>query len=236
MALDNEYVLLERRVLSENDRKAQVLRSKFTDGATLVLNLISSPGAGKTSLVCKLAQDLKQEGYRVAVLVGDCATDNDAKRIAASGALVRQIITEDLCHLEAQMIIDHLADWDLAEIDVLLIENVGNLVCPSGFDLGENLKVALTSTTEGEDKPLKYPALFSSANLVVITKMDLSEICETDLPMLVSNIQQVNPDVEICFTSCCSNDGVHELAKRLMEQLEDLRQLRQELLLGIEID
>ena len=146
----------------------------------LVLNLVSSPGTGKTAFLERTLRDLRASGARVAALVGDLETDNDARRLAASGAPVRQINTHGICHLEAEMIGKHLEGWELADLDYLFIENVGNLVCPSSYDLGEKIRVALLSVTEGEDKPLKYPTLFNSADAAIITKIDIAEPCGFD--------------------------------------------------------
>src|SRR5579862_1733662 len=167
-----ERVLLERKVLSENDRIASELRNRFQEHDVLCLNIISSPGSGKTSLL-ESTLDHLPKGERVAVLTGDIQTDNDAARLRRFGFPVKQITTGGTCHLDARMIERHLADWKLEDLDVLLIENVGNLVCPASYDLGEEAKIVLLSVTEGEDKPLKYPSIFFKSELVVITKLDL---------------------------------------------------------------
>jgi hydrogenase nickel incorporation protein HypB len=156
--------------------------------------------------------------YRVAALVGDLATDNDAKRLARSGASVRQIVTGGMCHLEAEMIAHHLADWDLAGLDFLFIENVGNLVCPSSYDLGEDLRVVLLSVTEGEDKPLKYPPMFNSADVALITKIDLAEIVEFDRDAAYANLRAVRPDVIIFETSAKSGAGLDAWISWLVAQ------------------
>ena len=171
---------VRKNVLNKNDELAREMRKTFQSAGVFVLNLVSSPGTGKTMLLEKTLAALRQRGHRVAALVGDLETDNDAKRLAQSGAPVRQIKTDGRCHLEATMIRTHLEGWSLADLDFLFIENVGNLVCPASYDLGEAVRVALLSVTEGEDKPLKYPTMFNSADAAVITKMDLAEACEYD--------------------------------------------------------
>ncbi len=215
MVSDDSFIELNRRVLRANDLVSGGLRERFAHAGIRVANLISAPGTGKTELVVALGELAASAGVEMAVLVGDCATDNDARRIAASCPMVRQIVTDGLCHLEASMIGEALSGFDLAEIDLLLIENVGNLVCPSDFDLGEDLKVALLSVTEGEDKPLKYPHLFSSADLVVVTKLDLAEAAGCDLGELGANIAAVNPGALVIYTSARSGDGIGQLFKVL---------------------
>jgi len=163
---------LEGKILKENDRIAAELRARFAEHEVLCLNLISSPGSGKTSLLERTLESF-EPGDRVAVLTGDIQTDNDAARLARWGFPVRQITTGGTCHLDARMIERALSDWRLEELDLLLIENVGNLVCPSSYDLGEAAKIVVLSVTEGEDKPLKYPSIFSKAELMVLNKMDL---------------------------------------------------------------
>ena len=176
--MTTRIVELRQGILKKNDELARGLRERFTSSGVLVLNLVSSPGTGKTAFLERTLRLLRERGSRVAALVGDLETDNDARRLAASGAPVRQINTHGICHLEAEMVGKHLEGWDgveLGQLDYLFIENVGNLVCPSSYDLGERIRVALLSVTEGEDKPLKYPTLFNSADAAVITKMDIAE-------------------------------------------------------------
>jgi hydrogenase nickel incorporation protein HypB len=201
--------LLEIRqgVLSKNDQLAAGLRERFTDAGVFVINLLASPGAGKTLL---LEETLRQLGerYRVAALVGDLATNNDAKRLARSGALVKQIETAGLCHLEAAMVETHLQGWRLSELDFLFIENVGNLVCPTSYDLGEALRGVLLAVTEGEDKPLKYPGTFASADFAMITKIDLAEAVEFDRSAAEANIQAVHPGMPILATSARRQIGM----------------------------
>jgi hydrogenase nickel incorporation protein HypB len=187
------------------------LRGRFEAAGVLVLNLVSSPGTGKTAFLQRTLQELRERGSRVAALVGDLETDNDARRLAASGAPVRQINTHGICHLEAEMVGKHLEGWDgveLGGLDYLFIENVGNLVCPSSYDLGERIRVALLSVTEGEDKPLKYPTLFNSADAAVITKMDIAEAVGFDRDGAVRNIREIRPDIHIFETSAKTGGGI----------------------------
>src|ERR1700685_647281 len=170
---------VRKNVLKQNDLVAGMLRERFRAQGTYVVSLVSSPGAGKTAFPEKTLTLLRSQ-YRVAALVGDLATENDAIRLARSKAPVKQITTGTLCHLEAAMVRNALQEWRLDDLDFLFIENVGNLVCPSSYDLGENLRFVLISVTEGEDKPLKYPTIFNSADVAVVTKMDLAAAVEFD--------------------------------------------------------
>ena len=211
-------VELRQGILKKNDEPAAVLRNRYKAAGELVLNLVSSPGTGKTAFLERTLRDLKQGGARVAALVGDLETDNDARRLAASGAPVRQINTHGICHLDADMIHRHLEGWDLAELEYLFIENVGNLVCPSSYDLGERVRVALLSVTEGEDKPLKYPTLFNSADAAVITKMDIAEPCGFDRDLALRNINEIRPGIRIFETSAKTGAGMEEWLAYLAEE------------------
>ncbi len=202
--------LLEIRqgVLNKNDQLATALRARFHAAGLYTLNFVSSPGTGKTALLERTMRMLREAGHPVGALVGDLQTDNDARRLARSGAPVRQIVTGGDCHLEAQMISDHLVGFDLGGLEFFFIENVGNLVCPSSYDLGEDARVVLLSVTEGEDKPLKYPPLFHSADVAVITKMDLAEVCEFDRAAAHANILAVRPGMRIVEVSAKSGAGM----------------------------
>ena len=200
---------LERKVLSENDRIAAELRAKFQQYGVLCLNLVSSPGSGKTSLLERTLEELPRS-ERVAVLTGDIQTDNDAARLRRFGFPVKQITTGGTCHLDARMIERHLEDWRLEDIDLLLIENVGNLVCPASYDLGEAAKVVLMSVTEGEDKPLKYPSIFFKSELLVLNKVDLLPYVPFDVAAAVENARHVHPGMEIIRVSCLNRSGLHE--------------------------
>jgi hydrogenase nickel incorporation protein HypB len=203
-------VELRQGILKKNDLLAADLRARFRAAGLLAVNLVSSPGAGKTALLERTLRELRQRGERAAALVGDLETDNDARRLAASGAPVRQIETHGICHLEAEMIGRRLEGWTLDELDYLFIENVGNLVCPASYDLGEELRVAILSVTEGEDKPLKYPTMFNSADVAVIAKIDLAVACEFDRETALRNIREIRPGVEILETSSKSGAGFPE--------------------------
>jgi len=202
-------VPLEKRILSENDRVAADLRERFKEHGTLCLNLISAPGSGKTSLLEKTLESLPQS-ERVAVLTGDIQTENDATRLRRFGFPVKQITTGGTCHLDARMIERHLADWRLEEIDLLFIENVGNLVCPSSYDLGEAAKIVLLSVAEGEDKPLKYPSIFFKSELLLITKTDLLPYVPFNIAKAEENARRIHPEMEIVRVSCTRGDGLPE--------------------------
>jgi len=216
--MTTRIVELRRGILKKNDELAAGLRERFTAGGVLVLNLVSSPGTGKTAFLERTLRELRERGSKVAALVGDLETDNDAKRLAASGAPVRQINTHGICHLDAEMISKHLDGWELANLDYLFIENVGNLVCPSSYDLGEKIRVALLSVTEGEDKPLKYPTLFNSADAAVITKMDIAEPCGFDRELALKNINEIRPGMRIFETSAKTGVGMGEWLAYLEEE------------------
>jgi len=198
---------IERKVLNANDAIAATLRERFLEHGILCLNLISSPGSGKTLLLERTLERLARD-TRVAVLTGDIQTDNDARRLARSGFPVKQICTAGACHLDARMVETALADWKLANIELLLIENVGNLVCPTSYDLGENSKVVLMSVTEGEDKPLKYPGIFYKADVMLLTKIDLLPHLEFDDALACENARQIHPGLEIIRTSAQTGAGL----------------------------
>jgi hydrogenase nickel incorporation protein HypB len=200
-------VSLERKVLSANDRVATELRARFAQHGILCLNLISSPGAGKTSLLERTLEGPSYE-QRLGVLTGDIQTDNDAVRLVRFGFPVRQITTAGTCHLDARMVERALADWRLEELDVLLIENVGNLVCPASYDLGEAAKIVVLSVAEGEDKPLKYPAIFFKAELLVLNKIDLLPYVPFDIARARENARRVHPGMEILEVSCTTREGL----------------------------
>src|ERR1700756_3922986 len=202
-------VEVRRNVLKQNDVIARALREQFRAAGVFVVSLVSSPGSGKTTFLEKTLTQL-QPRYRVAALVGDLATENDAVRLARSKAPVRQITTGTLCHLEAAMVQNALQEWDLHQLDFLFIENVGNLVCPSSYDLGENLRLVLMSVTEGEDKPLKYPTIFNSADVAVVTKIDLAEAVEFDEETVKMNIQAVRPGMLTLELSVKTGAGIDE--------------------------
>ena len=198
---------VERKVLGENDRIAAALREEFRRRGIFCLNLISSPGAGKTLLLERTLEGFAP-GRRVAVLTGDIQTDNDARRLARYGFPVQQITTAGACHLDARMVERHLANWDLGSIGLLLIENVGNLVCPTSYDLGEDAKVVILSVAEGDDKPLKYPGIFHRAELLVLSKIDLLPYVPFDIAAARDNARKVNPAIEIVEVSSTTGAGL----------------------------
>jgi hydrogenase nickel incorporation protein HypB len=204
-----DRVPLERKVLSENDRIAADLRERFRANGVLCLNLISSPGSGKTTLLERTLEGFGRD-TRVAVLTGDIQTDNDAARLARYGFPVKQITTGGTCHLDARMIERALQDWRLEDLDILFIENVGNLVCPASYDLGEAAKIVLLSVTEGEDKPLKYPSIFFKSALLVLTKLDLLPHVPFNLSAAEENARRVHPEIEILKVSCLTGAGMAE--------------------------
>jgi hydrogenase nickel incorporation protein HypB len=198
---------IRKKILNKNDLLAQDLRADFAANRVFVANLVSSPGSGKTELLRRTLIELGRT-YRPAAVTGDLATENDAGRLAESGAPAKQILTGTMCHLEADMVANAISQWNLAEIDFLFIENVGNLVCPGDFDLGEDVRVMLVATTEGEDKPLKYPTLINTADVVVINKMDIAEAVECDVPLLERNIREVRPGARIFRVSAKTGAGM----------------------------
>ncbi len=217
--MTTRIVELRQGILKKNDELARNLRERFSAAGVLVLNLVSSPGSGKTALLELTLRKLTERGHRAAALVGDLETDNDARRLAASGAPVRQINTHGICHLDAEMVSKHLEDWEkLSTLDYLFIENVGNLVCPSSYDLGEKIRVALLSVTEGEDKPLKYPTLFNSVDAAIITKIDIAEACDFNRNLAVKNISEIRPGIRIFETSSKTGAGVDEWLNYLETQ------------------
>lgn len=200
---------VERKVLNENQRIAASLRNRFEEHGVLCLNLISSPGSGKTSLLEQTLASFNP-AEKVAVLTGDLQTENDARRLARYGFPVQQITTGGVCHLDATMIEKALTSWSLDQIDLLFVENVGNLVCPSSYDLGEEAKIVLLSVTEGEDKPLKYPSIFAKSELLVITKIDLLPYVPFNIEQARANARAVHPLMEIIETSTTTGEGLRQ--------------------------
>lgn len=202
-------VEVRTKVLKQNDVVARELRQRFHDAGVFVVSLVSSPGSGKTAFLERTLTMLR-ETHRVAALVGDLATENDAKRLARSGAPVRQILTGTVCHLEAEMVKNALGDWSLAELDYLFLENVGNLVCPATYDLGEDLRLVLFSVTEGEDKPLKYPTIFHTADVAVLTKIDVADAVGFDRDAALRSVHSVRPGMPILEVSSKTGAGMDE--------------------------
>ncbi len=206
------------KILKKNDETARAMRRRFESQGVVVVNIVASPGTGKTAFLEATLARLHGRGIPVAAVVGDLETDNDARRLARSGVPVRQIMTHGLCHLEAEMVQSHLDGWDLAGLHYLFIENVGNLVCPTSWDLGESVRLAMLSVTEGEDKPLKYPGLFNTADLVAITKIDLATACEFDRDLAVANLEAVRPGIRVLETSAKTGQGIDEWLTYLAER------------------
>ncbi len=206
-------------VLKANDAIAEQNRQKFRESNVAVFNLIGSPGAGKTSVLEAAIEKLKND-HKVGVIEGDIATSRDAERIARLGVETLQINTRGACHLDANMIATALAEFPYQDLDLLFIENVGNLVCPAGYDLGEDAKIVVISVPEGEDKPAKYPVIFRNASLMLLNKMDLLPHCTFNVEAMKQDALGVNPDLDIVGTSCTTSEGVDEWVAWLAKQIE----------------
>lgn len=222
MMLQTRLVEVRQKVLKHNDTVARALRDRFREAGVFVVSLVSSPGSGKTAFLEATLSALRDR-YRVAALVGDLATDNDARRLARANVPVRQITTGTVCHLEAEMVQSALDGWDLHDFDFLFLENVGNLVCPATFDLGEALRLVLFSVTEGEDKPLKYPTIFNTADIAIITKMDLASAVDFDRNTALGNIQRVRPGMCVLEVSSKHGQGMNAWLDLLETALGDRR-------------
>jgi len=207
-------VEVRRHVLKENDLVARALRDEFRRQGVFAVSVVSSPGSGKTTFLEKTLAALMPRS-RAAALVGDLATQNDARRLACTGAQVRQIVTGTVCHLDATMVRRAVEEFDLGALDFLFIENVGNLVCPAAYDLGEELRLVLLSVTEGEDKPLKYPPIFHTADLAVITKIDLAEAVEFNRQAAYENLEAVRPRIPILEVSAKTGAGMERWLETL---------------------
>ena len=214
-------LIINQGVLSKNDQLAQLNRALFRSKHLLTLNVVSSPGSGKTAFIERTLTDMRGR-LRGGVVVGDLATDNDAKRIARSGAPAIQITTGDTCHLDAEMVAEATTKLDLDVLDVLIIENVGNLVCPSSYDLGEDLRVVLLSVTEGEDKPLKYPIMFKTAHVVIVNKMDIAEAVGFEREIALSNIQRMVPEAIIFEVSARTGLGMEAWYQYLEDRSREM--------------
>lgn len=218
-------VQVRTQILKENDRVARALRARFSQAGVTVVSLVSSPGAGKTTL---LERTLAALGIRerVAALVGDLATEHDARRLAATGVPVRQITTGTLCHLEAAMVERALEGWELTRLDWLVLENVGNLVCPATFDLGESVRVVLLSVTEGEDKPLKYPPIFHTADAALLTKIDLAEVAGFDRELARRHLEMVRPGMPVLELSARTGQGLADWLRWLSDRRQAQRRMQ----------
>ncbi|MCX8155479.1 MAG: hydrogenase nickel incorporation protein HypB [Verrucomicrobiae bacterium] len=220
-AIAPHHVEVHQSLLEKNDRYAERNRGFFQAKKWLVLNMLSSPGSGKTTLVQKTAEHLRGR-LRVGVIVGDLATDNDAARLRAAGIPVVQITTGTLCHLEAEMVGRALSQLESTPLDILIIENVGNLVCPAAYDLGEHLRAVLLSVTEGEDKPLKYPPVFHSAHAALVTKMDLAEATAFDRERALANLRRISHHARVFELSARTGQGMEEWCDFLTQQHQSL--------------
>lgn len=202
-------ITVERKVLAKNDAIAEEIRKNLTENGVFSINIVSSPGSGKTSLVEKTIEHFSGR-MNISVIEGDVQTDLDAKRVSAYNVPVVQIITNGGCHLEANLVKDSMSSLDLIQTDLLIIENVGNLVCPAGYDLGEDMKVVVISVTEGDDKPLKYPKMFMNSKVLVINKTDLLPYVNCNIDVLRTNALKINPDLKVFETSCTTGEGINE--------------------------
>src|ERR1035441_9620563 len=218
-------VEVRRAILEKNDRLAERNRGFFRARGLLVLNFLSSPGSGKTTFIRESVRKLGPE-LKTGVIVGDLATDNDAQRLRESGAPVVQITTGTVCHLEAEMVGRALKALDLKGLNLLIIENVGNLVCPASYDLGEDLRIVLLSVTEGEDKPLKYPPLFQSAAVAVVSKMDLATACDYNREAALANLRRLAPNAPVFELSAKTGNGMDAWCERSEEHTSELQSLR----------
>jgi len=216
---------VQRSLLEKNDRLAERNRGFFEAKRLFVLNVLSSPGSGKTTFIQETAKSLKGR-LRLGVIVGDLATDNDAARLRAASIPVVQVTTGTVCHLEAEMVSRATSQLDLDALDVLVIENVGNLVCPADFDLGENLRVVLLSVTEGEDKPLKYPPIFHSADVVVVTKCDLAQAAGFDRDQALRSLHRISHHARLFEVSARTSQGMAEWVEFLVQARESARKPR----------
>jgi hydrogenase nickel incorporation protein HypB len=209
-------ITIERKVLEKNDEVARQNREAFADHGIFVLNMVSSPGAGKTSILERTLENLRDK-LRIAVIEGDVQTDLDARRVAKYNVPAVQIVTRGGCHLEANLVKEAMGSLSLDTIDLLIIENVGNLVCPSNYDLGEAMKVVVASTTEGDDKPLKYPAMFRNASVLILNKIDLLPYVPCDMALLKDNALKINPSLTVFELSCTTKQGIDGWCEWLIE-------------------
>jgi len=213
-----EIIKIERKVLAKNDAIASEIRGKFEENGVFAVNIVSSPGSGKTSLVEKIIEHFNGR-MNISVIEGDVQTDLDAQRVSAYNVPVMQIITNGGCHLEANLVNDSLKTLDLVQTDLLIIENVGNLVCPAGYDLGEDMKIVVISVTEGDDKPLKYPKMFMNSKVLIINKTDLLPYVNCKIDELKKNALKINPELIVFETSCTTGAGITELCGYLESRI-----------------
>lgn len=214
-------ITVERKILKKNDEFAAENREIFKKNNIYVINLLSSPGSGKTTLLEKTL-NLINSNNNIAVIEGDVQTDNDAQRIAKCNVPVVQIVTNGGCHLEAKLVQNALDNFKLSELDILIIENVGNLVCPANYDLGEHKKIVIVSTTEGDDKPLKYPAMFRVADIMIINKIDLLAHVDFEVDAVKNNALSINPKLDIFEMSCKTEEGLKDWSKWLLKEVKNI--------------
>ena len=207
-------------LLKANDYVAEIIRSKMKETSTLLINVTSSAGSGKTTLMQKTAERLKDK-LKLAVMVGDLETERDADRIRQTGIFALQIVTGGICHLEAQMVHQILDEFDLENLDLLFIENVGNLVCPSSFDLGEDYRVTLMATTEGDDKPKKYPKMFLTSDLMLVSKADLLPYLPFSVEAVVKDAREINHELEVIQLSSLNEEGIDEWCEWLLAKVQE---------------
>jgi len=218
----NKKIETEDKILSKNQQIADELRNMFNEKKILVVNFVSSPGSGKTSILEKILPFLRKK-FNIAVIEGDLETENDAERIRKTGVVAYQITTHGACHLEAFSIKKALENFDIDNLDLIVIENVGNLVCPSSFDLGEDFKIVVISTPEGEDKPAKYPSMIHVSSVLIVNKIDLSEYLEFDIDKCVKYAKNINPDLKVFKTSCKTGEGIEEFVQFIEEKILEKR-------------
>lgn len=211
-------------LLKANDYVAEIIRSKMKETKTLLINVTSSAGSGKTTLMQKTAEKLKDK-LNLAVMVGDLETERDADRIRQTGIFALQIVTGGICHLEAQMVHQILDQFDLENLDVLFIENVGNLVCPSSFDLGEDYRITLMATTEGDDKPKKYPKMFLTSDLMLVSKADLLPYLPFSVDAVVKDAREINHELEVIQMSSLSEEGIDTWCDWILEKVKEKKSI-----------
>ncbi len=214
------FKVIKQNIMSENDSVADEIREKLEDTKTLMINIIASPGAGKTLFLEKAGPVLKKSGIKLTVITGDCYTTKDAQRLDAVGLDVIQINTEGACHINAEIVKKALKKIDLKKQDLIIIENVGNLVCPADFDLGEDEKIAFHSTTEGHDKPIKYPMLAKTSRLAIINKIDLMDVLDFDLTYAEESIYKINPSITLLKVSSKTGEGIDSFVEWIKEKIK----------------
>ncbi|MBU1083558.1 MAG: hydrogenase nickel incorporation protein HypB [Candidatus Omnitrophota bacterium] len=214
------FKVIKENILKENSETAGKIREKMNAGGTFMINIISSPGAGKTSLLESIGPKLREMGIAFVILTGDCFTSRDAERMDALSLPVAQINTGNACHIDAQLVGKALEGEDIQALDLVIVENVGNLVCPAEFDIGEDEKIALLSTPEGHDKPEKYPLLISESSVAVINKIDLLDRLDFDIEYCERSVKKVNPGIKIMRVSCRTGEGVNDLVEWIMHKIK----------------